>query len=99
MKYTRIATIALAIAAIGNSVQAQATLPPAQAEVRKIDLENKKITLKHGEIKNLNMPGMTMVFVVKDAKFLDDVKTGDKVSFTADHINGVFTVLSIKKAN
>lgn len=99
MKYTRIASIALAIAAFGNSVQAQATLPPAQAEVRKIDLENKKITLKHGEIKNLNMPGMTMVFVVKDAKLLDDVKTGDKVSFTADHINGVFTVLSIKKSN
>ena len=99
MKFTRIATIALAITAFGNSVQAQATLPPAQAEVRQIDLENKKITLKHGEIKNLNMPGMTMVFVVKDTKLLDDVKAGDKVSFTADHINGVFTVLSIKKSN
>lgn len=91
------ASHAAAPAASGASTVS--ALPIAQAEIRKIDLENKRITLKHGEIKNLNMPGMTMVFVVKDAKFLDDVKTGDKVSFTADHINGVFTVLSIKKSN
>ena len=82
-----------------STTQATSTLPLVNAEVRKVDIDNKKISLKHGEIKNLNMPGMTMVFVVKDAKLLDDVKTGDKVSFTADHINGVFTVLSIKKSN
>ena len=38
-----------------------------EAEVRKVDLDAKKITLKHGPIKNLDMPGMTMVFQVKDA--------------------------------
>src|SRR4029453_12708637 len=50
-------------------------------EVRKIDRENKKITLKHGEIKNLEMPSMTMVFQVKDPAMLDAVKEGDKVQF------------------
>ena len=73
-------------------------LPMATAEIRKIDLENKKITLKHSEIKNLDMPGMTMVFAVKDAAMLDKLAAGDKVMFTADKVSGTFTVMSIEKA-
>lgn len=57
-------------------------------EVRKIDKENGKITLKHGPIKNLDMPGMTMVFQVKDKALLDRVKVGDKVRFRAETVNG-----------
>ncbi len=74
------------------------TLPMASAEIRKIDLENKKITLKHGEIKNLDMPSMTMVFVVKDTAMLDKLAAGDKVMFTADKVGSAFTVMSIEKA-
>ena len=77
---------------------AASTLPMATAEIRKIDLENKKITLKHGEIKNLDMPGMTMVFVVKDTAMLDKLAAGDKVMFTADKVGSTFTVMSIEKA-
>ena len=76
----------------------KSALPMTKAEIRKIDLANKKITLKHGEIKNLDMPGMTMVFQVKDAAMLEKVKTGDKVKFTADKVNGAFTVMSIEIA-
>jgi Cu(I)/Ag(I) efflux system periplasmic protein CusF len=76
----------------------KSALPMTEAEIRKIDVENKKITLKHGEIKNLDMPGMTMVFQVKDAAMLEKVKTGDKVKFTADKVNGAFTVMSIEIA-
>ena len=65
-------------------------------EVRKVDKDAKKITLKHGEIKNLGMPGMTMVFQVKDLAMLDKVKAGDKVQFVADQINGALTVTSIE---
>lgn len=65
-------------------------------EVRKIDKENKKITLKHGEIKNLEMPGMTMVFQVKDPAMLDMVKTGDKVMFKAEKTNGAMVVTQIQ---
>lgn len=68
-----------------------------EAEVRKIDLDNKKITLKHGEIKNLDMPPMSMVFSVKDPAMLESLKAGDKVKFTADKVNGAFTVLTIEK--
>lgn len=71
---------------------------PTDGEVRKIDLEAKKLTLKHAEIKNLNMPGMTMVFQVKDPAMLTQVKTGDKVRFTAEKINGAFTVTTIEAA-
>jgi Cu(I)/Ag(I) efflux system periplasmic protein CusF len=53
------------------------------AEVRKVDKDAGKLTLKHGEIKNLDMPPMTMVFVAKDKAMLDKFKAGDKVRFKA----------------
>jgi Cu/Ag efflux protein CusF len=67
-------------------------------EVRKIDLENKKITLKHGEIKNLDMPSMTMVFQVKDAALLATVQTGDKVKFKAEKVGSAYVVTQIQGA-
>ena len=66
------------------------------AEVRKVDMEGGKITLKHAEIKSLDMPGMTMVFVVKDKAMLDKLKTGDKVKFKAINDAGKFTVTEIQ---
>jgi len=68
----------------------------ADGEVRKIDKDARKITLKHGEIKNLDMPPMTMVFQVKDAAMLDKVQAGDKVKFKAEKIGGAFTVVAIE---
>lgn len=67
-------------------------------EVRKVDKEAKKITLRHGEIKNLDMPGMTMVFQVKDAALLDKVKAGDKVLFSAERADGAIIVTAIEAA-
>jgi Cu(I)/Ag(I) efflux system periplasmic protein CusF len=55
-----------------------------EGEVRKVDKDARKLTIKHGEIKNLDMPPMTMVFQVKDAAMLDKVKAGDKVRFAAE---------------
>lgn len=73
-----------------------ADLPPAEAEVRRVDTAANKISLKHGEIKNLDMPPMSMVFQVSDPALLGKVKAGDKVRFTADKVNGAYTVLSIE---
>ena len=67
-----------------------------EGEVRKIDLEGSKVTLKHAEIKNLDMPGMTMVFVVKDKAMLDKLKAGDKVQFKAINDAGKMTVTEIQ---
>ena len=70
----------------------------ADGEIRKVDVDNKKITIKHGEIKNLDMPGMTMVFQVKDPAMLTAVKTGDKVRFKAEKSSGAFVVTEIQPA-
>ena len=68
------------------------------AEVRKIDLEAGKITLKHADIKSLDMPAMTMVFGVKEKAMLDKLKTGDKIKFKAINDGGKFTVTEIQPA-
>jgi Cu/Ag efflux protein CusF len=70
----------------------------ADGEIRKVDIENKKITIKHGVIKNLDMPGMTMVFQVKDPAMLEKVKTGDKIRFSAEKADGAIVVTDIQAA-
>ncbi|MES1978439.1 MAG: copper-binding protein [Pseudomonadota bacterium] len=68
----------------------------AEGEVRKVDVENKKITIRHGTIKNLDMPGMTMVFQVRDPAMLGKVKAGDKIRFRAEKANGAIVVTDIQ---
>ena len=68
----------------------------SDGEVRKVDKAQAKVTLKHGEIKNLDMPPMTMVFVVKDKAALDTLKPGDKVKFVAAKEGGTYTVTEIR---
>jgi Cu(I)/Ag(I) efflux system periplasmic protein CusF len=77
---------------------AQAQSPTVEGQVNKIDEAQGKITLKHGPIKNLDMDAMTMVFRVQDPAVLKTVKTGDKVKFEADRVNGQLTVTKIEKA-
>jgi len=76
---------------------AQATASPmVNGEVRKVDKGAGKVTLKHDAIPNLDMPGMTMVFQVKDPAMLDRLKEGDKIKFAADKINGALTVTEVQ---
>ena len=70
----------------------------SDGEVRKVDKDAKKITIKHGPLANLDMPAMTMVFQVKDPAMLDQVKAGDKVKFQAEKVGGAFTVTRIEPA-
>ena len=67
-------------------------------EVRKVDKDTGKVTIKHGPMENLGMPAMTMVFQVKDPGMLDQVKAGDKINFVADKINGAYTVMKVEPA-
>ena len=67
-----------------------------EAEVRKVDKASGKLTLKHAEIKSLDMPAMTMVFGVKDKAMLDKLQPGDKVRFKAVNDGGKFTVTQIE---
>ena len=107
LKTTLLASMLLALLAPLAAVADDAHHPPAAAtstadltdgEVRKVDLEGGKVTLKHAEIKNLDMPGMTMVFAVKDKTMLDQLKAGDKVKFKAVNVGGKITVTEIQPA-
>jgi len=70
----------------------------SEAEVRKVDMAQGKVTLKHGEIKSLDMPPMTMVFTVKDKAMLEGVKAGDKIRFKAANENGKMMVVEMTPA-
>ena len=67
-------------------------------EVRKIEKDAGKLTLRHGEVKNLKMAAMTMGWKVKDTAMLDGLSIGDKLRFTAEKIDGQFTITAIEKA-
>lgn len=81
---------------LAGSLQAQT--PMASGEVTKLDVAGGRVTLKHGEIKNLDMPPMTMVFRVADPKLLEGLSVGQRIGFTAERINGQYTVTSISRA-
>lgn len=66
--------------------------------IRKVNKDAGKLTIKHGEIKQLDMPPMTMVFQVKDPAMLDQVKAGDKVRFAVESKGGAMTVTKIEPA-
>ena len=89
----RIAAV-LALALAAGSALAQLT----DGEVRRVDREGKKITLKHGPIPNVDMPAMTMAFAVKDAAMLDRVKAGDQVRFRIEKIGETYTLTAIERA-
>jgi Cu/Ag efflux protein CusF len=72
--------------------------PLAEGEVRKVDKEAGKITIRHGPIASLDMPAMTMVFQVKDPALLERVRTGDKIRFAADKVGGAYVVTRIELA-
>jgi Cu(I)/Ag(I) efflux system periplasmic protein CusF len=74
----------------------QTTASISEGEVRKVDKDGGKLTIKHGPLANLDMPGMTMVFRVKDPAMLSQVKEGDKIKFVADRVNGAITVLQLE---
>jgi Cu/Ag efflux protein CusF len=83
-----------------SHMQMPAQMPAAAAmtdgEVRKIDVELGQVTIKHGEIKNLAMPGMTMAYTAKDKALLAGLKVGDKIKFTAAKENGKLMVTAIE---
>jgi uncharacterized cupredoxin-like copper-binding protein len=85
-------------AGMKGSVAVAAEVGMTSGEVRKVDKEAKKITLKHEAIVNLDMPPMTMVFVLQRPELLGEVKVGDKVRFNAEKVGGAFTVTQIEVA-
>jgi Cu(I)/Ag(I) efflux system protein CusF len=88
-RFTLVAALALA-AGLANA-------QPVDAEVRKVDAAQGKVTLKHGEIRKLDMPPMTMVFRVANPAMLDGLKAGDKVRVEVDKVDGQYTVTALTR--
>jgi Cu(I)/Ag(I) efflux system protein CusF len=89
---------------IGSTFGTAATPAPVDSkfstgEVRKVDLTQGKLTIKHGPIDNLGMPAMTMVFNAGKANLLRNLKPGDNIKFRAETAAGTLTVTEIQAAN
>ncbi|MFZ6758162.1 copper-binding protein [Undibacterium sp. Ji50W] len=79
-----------------NTAVASTMTDATDGEIIKIDKSSNKVTIKHGPIKNLDMPGMTMVFRIKEAAMLDTLEPGNKVKFRAEKANGALYVVDIQ---
>ncbi|NMG03070.1 RND transporter [Azoarcus taiwanensis] len=86
----------LATTLISVAAHADGHLPEVEAEVRRIDQNAGKITLRHGNIPNLDMPPMTMVFQVEEKALLDGIAVGDQVVVTIEQVEGAYTLKSIR---
>ncbi len=91
-KFFTIAAAMVALSATSTAWAAEYT----SGMVKKLDAKQNKITIKHEELKNLDMPGMTMVFAKGDKVELAKLKEGQKIKFIADRVNGQLTVVEVK---
>ena len=82
-----------------GSASSERAVSLTDGEIKKVDKETARVTIKHGPLENLGMPGMTMVFGVIDVSVLQSLKAGDKVKFAAGKVDGriVVTELSVQK--
>lgn len=82
----------------GGHMMDSAQMPMSEGTVKKVAKDTGKVTIAHGPLENMGMPGMTMVFRVKDAAWLDQMKPGDKIRFVADRVDGAITVIKYEPA-
>lgn len=92
---TLIGVPSIAQAQMDHKMDAAQMASMTDGEIRKVDKEAGKVTIKHGEIKNLDMPGMTMIFTAKEKSLLDKLQAGDKVKFAVINDAGKMVVTDI----
>ena len=81
-----------------SAVEARPATALSEGEIRRLDPESGKLTIRHGEIRNLDMPPMTMVFTAKDKSQLAGLKVGDRIRFAASNEGGKYLVTEIQLA-
>jgi Cu/Ag efflux protein CusF len=72
--------------------------PLSEGTVKKVDKVKGRITLAHGPLLNLDMPGMTMTFAVVKPAVIGKLKEGDKVRFLAEDKNGDLIITRLEAA-
>lgn len=82
-----------------SSATTERAVSLSEGEIKKVDIDAERVTIKHGPLENLGMPGMTMIFSVTDVSVLRSIKAGDKVKFAAGKVDGriVVTELNVQK--
>lgn len=99
--------LAFSVPAVAQTVASTAAAPAggmtpsadmAEGEIRKVSKDTGKLTIKHGPIKSMDMPPMTMVFTAKDPAMLDKLAVGDKVRFAVVDEGGKMLVTDIQPA-
>lgn len=113
MNHLRITAAALAaILCLPAGLQAQPAPKPAtpaadtaspspewvHAEVTRLDLARKRVTLKHAPIASIRMAAMTMPFKVQEVALLEGYKVGDKLQVVVKEIDGDLFVTQVRKA-
>lgn len=81
-----------------QELDASENAPWSEGEITRWDARTLKVTIRHGEIKNLGMPPMTMVFRVQEASLIGTLQPGDKVRFMAEQVNGAYTITRMEAA-
>ena len=81
-----------------STIDGQPAASLSEGEIRRLDPETGKLTIRHGEIRNLDMPPMTMVFTASDKSQLAGLKVGNRISFVASHEGGKYLVSDIQLA-
>lgn len=89
--------LALSVLATVFAASALAQTEWVSGEVKKVDLSQGKVTIQHGEIVNLDMPPMRMVFTAEDPSMLEGLKADDRIRFVADKKNGRYVVVKLEK--
>jgi Cu/Ag efflux protein CusF len=99
VRFPRLRTLLSGLATLALSLSVWAQSAMVDGEVRKIDEAAAKVTLKHGEISHLHIPAMTMSFRVRDPAWLKNLHVGEKVRFSAEKIDGQYTITAIEPAS
>ena len=81
----------------GETNEAGEAAARTEGEIRKVDLDSGKVTIRHGEISNLQMGAMTMIFTARAPKLLANLAPGDKVSFHVIRDKGLLVITEIEK--
>lgn len=81
---------------VAHAAAAGGDLPLVEAEVRRVNTRANTLSVRHGDIPNLDMPPMTMTFRLADPELLEGLSVGDNILVTVDRIDGAYTVMSVE---
>ncbi len=86
-------------AGMKGTIDVAATADWTKGLIRRLDPANNRLTIQHEEIKSLEMPPMTMVFTVRDARMLDGLNASDRIEFQATAEGNRYVVTAIRKVS